>query len=904
MKRINKIYLSAALLLGGIGFGAIADNVLVYKDGAIVFQGPSALVDKVRMENDNQNIGVYAADGSQLYSVAVSDIDSVKFVSDAPVADMLDVVFNADGTATDVSPMHNDIESVTSDNSYTAYYSDTYQRYVASFNNTWGGKTSSYFKIDYSENQEFKDKLADGHTLEAVVMANYEPPIKDGEAKFFASHEAGGTGLMVCKAAKGLSGESELDFLPHVGGSWQHAATGIVPVPQQYYHIVGVWNKEEGKAYVYVDGKLMNTVDAAGDFKFPNANSNWFAIGCDAGPSAQLGWNGDVVIARIYDKPLTQGEVKALWNDVDRMQSKPKADILDVRFNADGTAEDVSPMKNNVETFAGNTLETYYSNTYNRYVARFSNTWGNETSSGYYKIDYSENQAFKDALANGHTLEAVFTADYPDPITNKEVKVFTSQEAGGTGIMICKTGNGKNGLNELTFLPNASPDGKSKWIWATSGIMPERETFYHVVGVWNQEEGKAYIYVNGQLENTVDAEGTFKFPSAAANWFGIGADAGTKGVGQAGWSGDVAIARIYDKPLSAAEVEMLWEDVVYMQENAQQNLVNNVKFFNGAAVKKGGSFTISGEGFQDGDKLKVTSVDDETMTLTLDGTVEANGALKVTIPAELPTGSYKMRLTLLRGEQSQDLGTNTFVIVDVFPQPAKIIAHRGYWDIAGSAQNSLAAIKEAQKIGMYGAEIDVWLTTDGHIMLCHDAALNGVTIQTSTYDQVKDLTLSNGEKIPELKDCLALLKDADTKLIIEIKTHDSAEKNEAVSKATVAAVKEAGMEDKVEYIAFDLANCRTIVAEDPEAIVSYLSGGMSPTGVNGLGIKGIDYSMAEFRDHPEWITQAKELGMYVNAWTVNTIADMTEMVNLGVEYITTDKPLDAIDVMNYYSENQ
>ncbi len=317
MKRINNIYLSAALLLGGIGFGAIANNVLVYKDGKIVFQSPSESVDKVKLENDNADLGIYAGDGSQLYTAAVSDIDSVKFVSDAPVADMLDVVFNADGTAKDVSPMHNDVESVTSANSYTAYYSDTYQRYVASFNNTWAGKTSSYFKIDYSENQEFKDKLADGHTLEAVVMANYEEPIKDGEAKFFASHEQGGTGLMVCKSDANTGRNNELTFLPNVSpepaNAWKWANSGIVPTPKKYYHIVGVWNKEEGKAYIYVDGKLMKTADAVGNFNFPKANSNWFAIGCDAGPSAQLGWNGDVVIARIYDKPLTQREERTLW---------------------------------------------------------------------------------------------------------------------------------------------------------------------------------------------------------------------------------------------------------------------------------------------------------------------------------------------------------------------------------------------------------------------------------------------------------------------------------------------------------------------------------------------------------------------------------------------------------------
>ena len=33
-------------------------------------------------------------------------------------------------------------------------------------------------------------------------------------------------------------------------------------------------------------------------------------------------------------------------------------------------------------------------------------------------------------------------------------------------------------------------------------------------------------------------------------------------------------------------------------------------------------------------------------------------------------------------------------------------------------------------------------------MLNHDASLGGVTFQDATYDQVKDLTLSNGEKCP------------------------------------------------------------------------------------------------------------------------------------------------------------
>ena len=41
----------------------------------------------------------------------------------------------------------------------------------------------------------------------------------------------------------------------------------------------------------------------------------------------------------------------------------------------------------------------------------------------------------------------------------------------------------------------------------------------------------------------------------------------------------------------------------------------------------------------------------------------------------------------------------------------KVIAHRGYWQTAGSAQNSIRALVKADSIGCYGSEFDVacWL---------------------------------------------------------------------------------------------------------------------------------------------------------------------------------------------------
>ena len=41
---------------------------------------------------------------------------------------------------------------------------------------------------------------------------------------------------------------------------------------------------------------------------------------------------------------------------------------------------------------------------------------------------------------------------------------------------------------------------------------------------------------------------------------------------------------------------------------------------------------------------------------------------------------------------------------------------------------------------------------------------------------------------------------------------------------------------------------------------------------------------------PEWVTEAHAGGIEVNAWTVNSTADMMACIALGVDYITTDNP--------------
>ena len=154
--------------------------------------------------------------------------------------------------------------------------------------------------------------------------------------------------------------------------------------------------------------------------------------------------------------------------------TKPVADLLDVKFNADGTAEDVSPMKNTVET-VGTAFSTYYNDAFGFVVANFTNNWGKNSSSGY-RIDYEQNEEFKNKLADGHSLEMVVMADYSE-VTDAEIKPFSSMEAGGTGFLI----TGSNRGNVMTFLPNVSANGSSKWNWCTSGISPEQHQYRQAV---------------------------------------------------------------------------------------------------------------------------------------------------------------------------------------------------------------------------------------------------------------------------------------------------------------------------------------------------------------------------------------------------------------------------------------
>jgi glycerophosphoryl diester phosphodiesterase len=222
----------------------------------------------------------------------------------------------------------------------------------------------------------------------------------------------------------------------------------------------------------------------------------------------------------------------------------------------------------------------------------------------------------------------------------------------------------------------------------------------------------------------------------------------------------------------------------------------------------------------------------------------------------------------------------------------KVIAHRGAWKKANHPQNSIASLQEAVRLGCEGSEFDVWMTGDGILVANHDADFLGIPIETSTYKELLQKKLPNGENIPKVEDYIKEgLKQSSTKLVLEIKTSGvSKERSLELAEKSVQLVKQLGAEKWVDYIAFDYDICLKVMETDPEANVAYLNGDKTPKELKDADFYGLDYNINVMRKNPQWIKEAHDLGLTVNVWTVNQEEDMRWLLDEEVEFISTDQP--------------
>lgn len=222
-----------------------------------------------------------------------------------------------------------------------------------------------------------------------------------------------------------------------------------------------------------------------------------------------------------------------------------------------------------------------------------------------------------------------------------------------------------------------------------------------------------------------------------------------------------------------------------------------------------------------------------------------------------------------------------------------VVAHRGAWKKNNLPENSIASLKQAIELKCTGSEFDVRMTADDSLIINHDPEYNKLPIEKTNYADLITFKLSNGEKLPTLREYIlaGLQNNTTTRLVCEIKPSPSGkERGKLIAAKVVGLVQELKAQHMVEYISFDYDILLKIIELDPKVVTQFLDGNRSPEQLKADGISGADYHFNVFKSHPEWIESAKKNKIILNVWTVNAAADMDLFLSNKFDFITTNEP--------------
>jgi glycerophosphoryl diester phosphodiesterase len=224
------------------------------------------------------------------------------------------------------------------------------------------------------------------------------------------------------------------------------------------------------------------------------------------------------------------------------------------------------------------------------------------------------------------------------------------------------------------------------------------------------------------------------------------------------------------------------------------------------------------------------------------------------------------------------------------PHARPIIAHRG--DRAHAPENTMRAFAQAIATGADAIELDVHLSADGQVVVCHDDTVDRTTNGTGTvssmpYATLRTLNAGGGERIPLLTDVLDAF--ADVPLVIDFKAN-------AATEPALTLLDKAGARGRVVLGSFDaapiaLARRRgfATTASPGELqrmlLRAALRRGPAPQTFDAIALPPTYYSM------PLPIGgYVRASGVPVYVWTINDPAHAVRLWNAGVRGIITDDP--------------
>jgi len=245
-----------------------------------------------------------------------------------------------------------------------------------------------------------------------------------------------------------------------------------------------------------------------------------------------------------------------------------------------------------------------------------------------------------------------------------------------------------------------------------------------------------------------------------------------------------------------------------------------------------------------------------------------------------------------------------------------VFAHRG--SSAALPEHTLAAYERSIADGADGLECDVRLTRDRQPVCIHDALIDRTSngrgrVSECTLAELSKLDFAPGTGSPAgiltLDRFFTAALDAARPLQLLIETKHPSRFGGAVEEAVVEVLVRHGLASAagatergvfatvMSFSALALRRMRVLAPEVPTVFLFDIGPkavweGRTPFGADALGpgIKAL-------RGRPDLVRRAHDRGHRVYVWTVNTAADIRLVVDLGVDGIITDRPVDVLAML-------
>lgn len=227
------------------------------------------------------------------------------------------------------------------------------------------------------------------------------------------------------------------------------------------------------------------------------------------------------------------------------------------------------------------------------------------------------------------------------------------------------------------------------------------------------------------------------------------------------------------------------------------------------------------------------------------------------------------------------------------------LAHRGF--SPEGLENTAAAFRAAVELGFTHLETDVRTSADGVVFHFHDSTLDRVTEATGrvsefTAEELSKVRVGGREPLPRLEDILKELPEA--RLNIDVKDWHSVRPTAAVidNLAVHSRVLVTSFSDRRRRAVLKLLGRRTASSAGISCTALFvLLGPVLPATWLRRLLHDVDAFQVPARYKvlpvvtPAFVRRAHRLGAQVHVWTVNDVAEMHRLLDLGVDGIVSDR---------------